>query len=123
MFSLRLTNKAKQQIDKVCEKNNIFSLELDIKKTGCAGLEYTWQEGKRESIEPTDELIKIGKGKLTVKSKAKPYLHGSEIDFVESPFSQSFEVKNPNAVSECGCGISLAFDKKTIDRNIEILEL
>jgi iron-sulfur cluster assembly accessory protein len=37
-----------------------------------------------------------------------PYLLGSEVDWVEELIGASFKVKNPNAISSCGCGVSFA---------------
>ena len=35
-------------------------------------------------------------------------LNGSEVDFVEDLIGASFQVRNPNATSSCGCGSSFA---------------
>jgi iron-sulfur cluster assembly accessory protein len=35
-------------------------------------------------------------------------LKGAELDFVDDLMGQSFRVKNPNASSSCGCGVSFA---------------
>ena len=36
------------------------------------------------------------------------YLAGSEVDFVEDVIGSAFQIRNPNAKSECGCGTSFA---------------
>jgi iron-sulfur cluster assembly accessory protein len=33
---------------------------------------------------------------------------GSELDFIDNLMGQSFQVKNPNATSTCGCGTSFS---------------
>jgi Fe-S cluster assembly iron-binding protein IscA len=38
------------------------------------------------------------------------FLAGSEIDYVKSIIGSTFEIKNPNAQSSCGCGVSINFD-------------
>ena len=35
-------------------------------------------------------------------------LNGAEIDFVEDLMGASFQIKNPNAASSCGCGNSFS---------------
>jgi iron-sulfur cluster assembly accessory protein len=35
-------------------------------------------------------------------------LKGAELDFVDDLMGQSFRVKNPNAASSCGCGVSFS---------------
>jgi iron-sulfur cluster assembly accessory protein len=36
------------------------------------------------------------------------FLKGSEVDWVEELIGASFKVKNPNAKSSCGCGMSFS---------------
>jgi iron-sulfur cluster assembly accessory protein len=35
-------------------------------------------------------------------------MDGSVIDFVDDLIGQSFQIKNPNATSSCGCGTSFS---------------
>jgi len=35
-------------------------------------------------------------------------LNGAEVDFVEDLMGASFQIKNPNAASSCGCGNSFS---------------
>ena len=37
-----------------------------------------------------------------------PFLKGSEIDFVEGLAGAEFRIRNPNAKSSCGCGVSFS---------------
>jgi iron-sulfur cluster insertion protein len=36
------------------------------------------------------------------------YLQGAEIDFAQDIMGESFVIKNPNAVTTCGCGSSFS---------------
>ncbi len=45
---------------------------------------------------------------MLVDSMSLLYLSGSEVDFVQDLVGASFQVKNPNATSSCGCGSSFA---------------
>lgn len=123
MFALDLTDSAVQKIEAICQENDVFALELDIKSGGCAGFEYEWRLAEQSEYENTDEIIYLKQGNLIIKTRAKPYLYGCEIDYSKTLFSQVFEIKNPNTVSTCGCGVSLTFDEQLLDNNIEILEL
>ena len=42
------------------------------------------------------------------------FLFGTELDYVKSIVGSNFEIKNPNAKSSCGCGISVNFDMEKI---------
>ena len=46
--------------------------------------------------------------KVVVDETSLELLAGSEIDFVEDLMAASFQVRNPNAASTCGCGTSFA---------------
>ena len=46
--------------------------------------------------------------KLVVDEMSLELLSGSEVDYVEELIGASFQVKNPNAASSCGCGTSFA---------------
>ena len=35
-------------------------------------------------------------------------LNGAEVDYVEELVGSSFQIKNPNAASSCGCGSSFS---------------
>ena len=39
-------------------------------------------------------------------ARARSYLRGSEIDYLDTLMGAGFTVNNPNAVSGCGCGCS-----------------
>ena len=46
--------------------------------------------------------------KLLVDQTSIDLLGGAEIDFVEDLVGSSFQVRNPNASSSCGCGSSFS---------------
>jgi len=45
---------------------------------------------------------------VVVDDTSLDLLAGAEIDYVEELIGASFQVKNPNASSSCGCGTSFA---------------
>jgi iron-sulfur cluster insertion protein len=45
---------------------------------------------------------------VLVDSVSLEYMKDSEIDFVEDLIGASFQIRNPNATSKCGCGSSFA---------------
>ncbi len=45
---------------------------------------------------------------VLVDSTSLELLKGSELDYVEEMVGASFQVKNPNATSSCGCGNSFS---------------
>ena len=62
----------------------------------------TFAEGREED----DTLIEQDGVRIVVDPMSAMYLKGSEIDFVDALMGGGFALRNPNAVSSCGCGQS-----------------
>ena len=106
-----LTESAKNHINLICEENSVYGISLNLKGGGCAGFEYDWQMVETENdLSQDDEIINAGSGNLVIGAGSIMFLIGTEIDYVRSLVGSNFEIKNPNAQSSCGCGISVNFD-------------
>ena len=53
-------------------------------------------------------LMADGSVKVVIDETSLDLLAGAEIDFVEDLVGASFQVRNPNAKSSCGCGSSFS---------------
>jgi iron-sulfur cluster insertion protein len=73
---------------------------------GCSGFQYnfSFEEQKKED----DLLIERNGARVVVDATSMELLKGSELDYVEEMVGASFQVKNPNATSSCGCGNSFS---------------
>ena len=111
-----LTPAAQSQIDKLCEENEVYGISLNIKGGGCAGFEYDWGTvATPMELEKDDEVIKTENGcAFIVGSHSVMFLIGTEVDYVKSLVGSNFEIRNPNAQSACGCGVSVNFDMDSI---------
>ena len=107
---MTMTNTAEDKIKELCTSNNKWAVRLGIKGGGCAGFEYEWGTAEVSEIEADDFSVECDAGVFVVRSYALVFLAGSEIDYVKSIIGQQFEIKNPNAQSSCGCGVSVNFD-------------
>ena len=107
-----LTDSAKTQIDKICEENECYGVSLNIKGGGCAGFEYEWNTvDSPTDLEQGDEVVKTDTGcAFIIGAHSIMFLVGTEVDYVKSIVGSNFEIKNPNAQSACGCGVSVNFD-------------
>jgi iron-sulfur cluster assembly accessory protein len=107
-----LTNAAESQINKLCEENECYAITLNIKGGGCAGFEYEWGTiDSPTNLEEGDEVIKTAEGcGFVIGKHSLMFLIGTEVDYVKSLVGANFEIRNPNAKSECGCGVSVNFD-------------
>jgi len=105
-----VTPAANHQISKLCEENDCYAITLNIKGGGCAGFEYEWGTAQVDDLEPGDELVACDRGNFVIGKHSIMFLIGTEVDYVKSLVGSNFEIKNPNAHSSCGCGISVNFD-------------
>src|SRR5215475_11943696 len=73
---------------------------------GCSGFQYnfSFEEQRNED----DLVIEQSGAAVLVDSTSFEFLKGSELDYVEEMVGSSFQVKNPNATSSCGCGNSFS---------------
>jgi iron-sulfur cluster assembly accessory protein len=81
-------------------------LRVAVEGGGCSGFSY--EIGVAQAANGDDLVIERDGARLFVDSVSLPFLLGSEVDWVEELIGASFKVKNPNAKSSCGCGVSFA---------------
>jgi iron-sulfur cluster assembly accessory protein len=114
MSLITVTPRANHQIGKLCEEHNCYAITLNIKGGGCAGFEYEWGTAQVEELAADDFLVECDLGNFVVGGHSLMFLAGSEIDYTKSIIGSQFEIRNPNAQSSCGCGVSVNFDMDTM---------
>lgn len=115
MTPITITPAANHQIGKLCQENECYAITLNIKGGGCAGFEYEWGTAQVEDIEANDTLVACDLGNFVVGAHSLMFLLGSTIDYTKSIIGSTFEIKNPNAQSSCGCGVSVNFDMDKLE--------
>ena len=81
-------------------------LRVAVEGGGCSGFQY--QFDLVEAAEPDDLRIERDGAAALVDEMSMVMLKGSEIDFVDELAGAEFRVRNPNAKSSCGCGVSFS---------------
>ncbi|HTK35210.1 MAG TPA: iron-sulfur cluster insertion protein ErpA [Caulobacteraceae bacterium] len=81
-------------------------LRVAVEGGGCSGFQY--QFDLVEAGEPEDLVIERDGASALIDEVSLPLLRGSEIDFVDELAGAEFRVRNPNAKSSCGCGVSFS---------------
>ncbi len=81
-------------------------LRVAVEGGGCSGFQYEIEVAPGPTAE--DAIIERDGARLFVDPVSLPFLLGSEIDWVDELIGASFKVKNPNARSSCGCGVSFS---------------
>ena len=79
---------------------------ITVSGGGCSGFQY---EFKLDGQLNDDDLTFERDGSVLVTDETSlDLIAGAEVDFVDDLMGAYFQVKNPNAVSSCGCGTSFA---------------
>lgn len=105
-IGLTLTDGAKSHLKNLLTMQGEpdLGLRVFISPGGCSGFQYGMAfDGE---IQEGDIISNYDGIKVMVDEFSVRYLDGSEIDYVDSLMGAGFTVKNPNAVSSCGCGHS-----------------
>ncbi len=103
-FTDSAANKVKALIDE--EGNTELKLRVFVTGGGCSGFQYgfTFDEVQNED----DTVMQKNGVTLLIDAMSMQYMMGAEIDYSEGLEGAQFVIKNPNAVSTCGCGSSFS---------------
>lgn len=119
IFTAAAAQKVKSLIDE--EGNPKLNLRVFISGGGCSGFQYGFTFD--ESIAPDDQVVEthtneeddggsgegsVGLVKLLIDPMSYQYLQGAEIDYREDVHGAQFVIRNPNAMTTCGCGNSFS---------------
>ena len=104
---LTLSPAAARRIRTIGEtEGRALMLRLAVEGGGCSGFQY--QFDLVEAAEPDDHRIELDGAVALVDDISVALVKGSEIDFVDELAGAEFRVRNPNAKSSCGCGVSFS---------------
>ena len=81
-------------------------LRLRVDSGGCSGFSYVFDFD--DAAAPDDLIFENQGKKLLIDPVSFDLVKGSTIDYVEEMIGAYFQVKNPNASSSCGCGVSFS---------------
>lgn len=81
-------------------------LRVAVEGGGCSGFQY--QFDLVDEAQPDDLKVERDGAAAVVDVVSLALLKGSEIDFVDELAGAEFRVRNPNAKSSCGCGVSFS---------------
>ena len=107
MTDLTLSSSAAQRIHAIGKaEGRPVMLRVAVEGGGCSGFQY--QFDLVEAAQPDDLRIERDGAAALVDEMSLVLLKGSEIDFVDELAGAEFRVRNPNAKSSCGCGVSFS---------------
>lgn len=102
-----LADSAATRLAKLSEaEGRPLMLRVAVDGGGCSGFQYRLE--LVETAEDDDLRIQAAGQTALVDPVSVPFLKGSEIAFVDELAGAQFVVRNPNAASSCGCGVSFS---------------
>ena len=104
IFTDAAARKVKQLIEE--EGNHALKLRVFVSGGGCSGFQYGFTFD--EKVEEGDTQVSNEGVMLLVDPMSYQYLAGAEIDYTEGLEGAQFVIRNPNAVTSCGCGSSFS---------------
>ena len=88
-----LTPKALEKVKELIHNSSKYALRLDLKKGGCAGMEYSMQYVDRP--EKNEEVIEFDGAKIIVAPLAQMYLFGTVIDYEDGSLESGDRFMGP----------------------------
>lgn len=106
--SVNLTANAAKRVKELKAQEDLphAFLRLAVSGGGCSGFQYGFSFD--DSLQPEDRAFERDGVTLVVDETSLDLVNGAEVDFVQDMMGASFQVKNPNAASSCGCGNSFS---------------
>lgn len=104
---LTLSENAARRIKTIGQtEGRPLMLRVAVDGGGCSGFQYRFD--LVDTVEDDDLKIERDDAVALVDVVSLALLKGSEIDFVDELAGAEFRVRNPNAKSSCGCGVSFS---------------
>ncbi len=105
--AITLSASAARRIQQVASaEGRPLMLRVAVEGGGCSGFQYLFD--LVDQADADDMRIERDGAAALVDEVSVPFLKGSEIDFVEELAGAEFRIRNPNAKSSCGCGVSFS---------------
>ena len=100
---IEFTDEANNQIKRITsEQGKDCYFRISVQGGGCSGFKYNFSFDKK--IENEDIVY----NKAVIDGKSLEIINGSVVDYQKEMIGSSFVIKNPQAASSCGCGLSFS---------------
>lgn len=102
-----LADSAAKRLAKLGEaEGHPVLLRVAVEGGGCSGFQYRLD--LVETGEADDLRIETAGQAALIDPVSVPFLKGSEIAWVDELAGTQFVIRNPNAATSCGCGVSFS---------------
>lgn len=97
---------ARRLAELAAEEGRALMLRVAVDGGGCSGFQYRFE--LVDAAEDDDLRVERDGQAVLIDPVSVPFLKGSEIAFVDELAGAQFVIRNPNAASSCGCGVSFS---------------
>ncbi|AFZ83212.1 iron-sulfur cluster insertion protein ErpA [Candidatus Kinetoplastibacterium blastocrithidii TCC012E] len=104
IFTESAISKVKSLLEE--EGNPNLKLRVFVQGGGCSGIQYGFTFD--DTYDHEDTVIDKEGTSFLVDPISLQYLFGAEIDYKDDIEGSQFVIRNPNAVTTCGCGSSFS---------------
>lgn len=102
-----VTPNAATHIQKILETESQGSrFRISVQGGGCSGFQYNFLIDTEMTDD--DKIFAAGAIEVVLDFISLGLLNGSHLDYIEDLTGAKFVIKNPNAMSACGCGNSFS---------------
>ena len=99
-------NAAKRIRKVVADEPPGSALRITVSGGGCSGFQYAFSfDAARQE---DDSVFERDGAAVVIDEASLDLIRGSEIEFLEDLAGAFFQVRNPQAASSCGCGMSFS---------------
>ena len=107
-IDIRISDRATAKAREIFASHSeaVGMLRVYVEGGGCSGFQYGFD--LEQATEADDYIIERDGVRLVVDPLSYQYIVGSEIDYQEDLQGSQFVVRNPNASTTCGCGLSFS---------------
>ncbi len=104
----RVTPRAAREVAAIAAREGRpgAGLRVSVNAGGCSGFSYAF--GLEDAAQADDLVVEVEGVLVFVDPVSLDLLEGSELEWSEALIGAHFVVRNPQAVSGCGCGVSFA---------------
>jgi len=83
-----------------------MKFRVSVSGGGCSGFQYGFSFD--DTVNDDDHMISEGGVDVLIDPVSWDLIVGSEVHFAEELIGSYFTLRNPNAASTCGCGVSFS---------------
>lgn len=106
--TITITERAARRIAVLKTREDVPQafFRIAVSGGGCSGFQYGFSFD--DTRHDDDAFFSQHGAEIAVDNASLDLLSGAVIDFVEDLMGASFQIRNPNAASSCGCGNSFS---------------